>query len=82
MALAKDKKRVSITVTAESWDNLNKLSKELGWPSTWLGKEIDKMVKGILVLAQVAKNDADEQRQMTEEEAKKRYEDLMRKILE
>jgi hypothetical protein len=77
-----ERKRVSITVNAEPWDKLRILTKEIGWRDNWFGLEVDRMVAGMLVVAEQAKKDAEEQKKMTEAEAKKRYESLMRVVLE
>jgi len=66
----------------EPYERLRALIKELGWPKTWLAGEIDKMIAGLLQVAEQAIQDAKDHKEMTEEEAKKRYEDLMRAILD
>ena len=76
------RKRAYITLNAEPYENLMALGKSLGYRNNWLGLEIDKMIAGLLVIAQQAKQDAENNLQMTEGEARKRYEDLMRKVLE
>lgn len=76
------KKRILLTVEAEPFDEIKALAREIGWPKTWLSLEIDKLIAGLLLVARQAKKDAEERRQMTEEEARKRYEELMRRFLE
>lgn len=76
------RKRINITVDKEPYEALRALTKKLGWRDNWLSLEIDKLVAGLLVVAAQAAKDAEEQVEMTEEEAKKRYESLMRQILE
>lgn len=76
------KKRILLTVEAEPFDEIKALAREIGWPKTWLSQEIDKLVAGLLLVAKQAKKDAEERRQMTEDEARKRYEELMRRFLE
>ena len=76
------RKRVTITLSAEPYEQLMALAKHIGFRNNWLGLEIDKMVAGLLVIAEQAKRDAEEKIEMTEAEARKRYEDLMRKVLE
>lgn len=76
------RKRVTITVNAEPYENLMALAKILGFRNNWLSLEIDKMVSGLLVIAKQAQKDAEEKKEMTEGEARKRYEDLMRAVLE
>lgn len=76
------RKRVSITVNAEPWEELRRLTKLLGWRDNWLALQLDEMVAGMLIVAEQAQKDAEEKVQMTEAEARKRYEDLMRMVLE
>lgn len=76
------RKRISITVNAEPYEALRQLTKELKFRDNWLSLEIDNLIAGLLVIAAQAKKDAEERVEMTEEEARKRYEDLMRKLLE
>jgi len=76
------RKRISITVNAEPYEALRQLTKELKFRDNWLSLEIDNLIAGLLVIAVQAKKDAEERVEMTEEEARKRYEDLMRKVLE
>lgn len=76
------RKRVNITLNADPYEHLMALAKHLGFRNNWLGQEIDKLIAGLLMVAEQAKKDAEEKKEMTEAEARKRYEDLMRKILE
>lgn len=76
------RKRVNITLNADPYEQLMALAKELGFRNNWLGQEIDKLIAGLLVIAKQAKKDAEEQKEMTEAEARKRYEELMRRFLE
>jgi len=76
------RKRISITVDAEPYEALRALTKKLGWRDNWLSLQIDELIAGMLVVAAQAAKDVEEQREMTDEEAKKRYEGLMRQILE
>jgi hypothetical protein len=80
--IAKGKKKVGITLTAKPYEELQGLVKEMGWPLNWLSLEFDKIVQGLLVVAKQAKQDALNQKEMTEAEAKKRYEEIMRKVME
>ena len=82
MGIAKGKKKINIAVTAEPYERLREKTKAIGWPSNWLSKELDKMVNALLVVADQAVKDAEEQRKMTDDEAKARYEALTRKLLE
>lgn len=77
-----EKKKINIAVGKQNWEELQALVKTLGWPKNWLSTEIDKLVGGLLIVAKQAQKDVEDRKQMTEEEAKKRYEDLMRTILE
>ena len=76
------RKRVSITLNAEPYENLMDLARVLGFRNNWLSLEIDKLIAGLLVIAEQAKKDAEDNKEMTEAEAVKRYEDLMRKFIE
>jgi hypothetical protein len=75
-------KKAGITVDAEKWDALQDLGRELGQPKNWLSVEIGNLVDMLLVVAVQARKDAEEKKQMTEKEAKARYEMLARKVLE
>lgn len=76
------KKGKLLRLNAEPYEELQALVRELGWPKTWLTHEVDRLVAGLLLVAKQAKQDAEERRQMTEAEARKRYEELMRRFLE
>lgn len=82
MSIAKGKKRITITVDSEPYERLRELTKILGWKDNWLGPELDKLIAGVLIVAEQARKDAEEKLQLTEEQAAKRYEDLMRATLE
>ena len=77
-----EKKKINITVNKANWEEMQCLVRELGWKNNWLSSQIDKMVAGLIVVAKQAKKDVADKREMTEAEARKRYEELMRKILE
>jgi len=76
------KKRKLLALQAEPYEELQALVKLLGWPNTWLASEIDKMIAALLIVAKQAIQDAEERKGFTEAEAKKRYEDMMRLLLE
>lgn len=76
------KKRKLLALEAEPYEKLQALVKELGWPKTWLSHEVDRLIAGLLAVAEQAKKDAEELKEMTEAEAQKRYENLMRVFLE
>ena len=76
------KKGKLLRLNAEPYEELQALVRELGWPKTWLTHEVDRLVAGLLLVAKQAKQDAEDHRQMTEAEARKRYEELMRRFLE
>jgi len=76
------KKKKLLALEAEPYERLQALVKELGWHKSWLAHEIDRLIVGLLVVAEQAKKDAESLREMSEEEARKRYEDLMRRFLE
>jgi len=71
-----------VTVKAEPYERLRELTRLLGWKDSWLGPELDKLIAGVLIVAEQAKKDAEENLKLTEEQAAKRYEDLMRATLE
>lgn len=72
------RKRISLTVNAEPYDELRRLTKEIGWRDNWLGLEIDKMVAGALKVAAQAKIDAQKEKPDPEEDRISRYEEIMR----
>lgn len=76
------KKKKLLALEAEPYERLMTLVKQLGWPKTWLAHEIDRLVAGLLLVAEQAIKDAEELKDMTEDQAKQRYEAMMRKILE
>ena len=75
-------KRIAITLNAEKYEALRKIIKELDWPDRWFSLQVDLLLDGLLQVAELARKDAEEQKEMTEAEAKKRYEDVMRKVME
>lgn len=77
-----EKKKINIAVQKANWEELQGIVKYLGWPKSWLSSEIDRLVAGLVIVARQAKEDAEKKVEMTEAEAKKRYEDLMRKLME
>lgn len=77
-----ERKRINITVNKEPYEKLRALTKILGWRDNWISLELDKLVDGMLLIAEQAKRDAEEKKDMTDDEARKRYESLMRTILE
>jgi len=77
--IAKGKKRVLITVTAEPWERLQAKAKKAGLPQNWLSTEIDRFIPGLLAVVEQAEQDALDRREMTEAEAMARYAELMTK---
>lgn len=75
------KKKKMLALEKEPYEKLQALIKELGWGKNWLALQLDKTIAGLLIVAEMAKEDAKNRKQMTEEEAKKRYEDAMRKLM-
>lgn len=73
------RKRIAIMVNADPYEELRRLTKELGWRDNWLGLEIDKMVEGALNVATQAKIDAMKDAPEPEEVRVARYEEIMRK---
>ena len=54
------------------------------WPvfnPDWISLELNRMIKALRSVAQQAIEDSKTKREMTEEQARKRYEDLMREKL-
>ena len=49
------KKRILLSVEAEPFDEIKVLAREIGWPKTWLSREIDKLIAGLLLVARQAK---------------------------
>lgn len=76
------KKKKMLALEAEPYERLQALVKDLGWPKNWLAGQIDQVIAGLLLVAEQAKKDAENLQNLTEAEASKRYEDMMRKILE
>lgn len=73
------RKRICIMVNADPYEELRRLTKELGWRDNWLGLEIDKMIEGALNVAAQAKIDAAKDLPEPEEDRITRYEEIMRK---
>ena len=82
MSIDKNKKRISLTVEAEPYEDLRRLGRLAGFNSDWISAEFNRMVKALRSVAHQAIEDAAHKKEMTEEQARKRYEDLMRKKLE
>ena len=80
--IAKGKKRVLITVTAEPWERLQAKAKSAGLPQNWLSSEIDRFIPGLLAVVEQAEQDALDRREMTEAEAMARYAELMMKQMD
>jgi len=79
---APGKKRIGLTVDAACYEKLRALIAELGWPDNWFSVQVDQLQHGLLLVAEQARKDAENNLVMTEAEAKKRYEEMMRKIME
>lgn len=79
--LPEGSKRVALTVNAKNWENLQALGKKAGFNQNWLSVEVDKFAHGLLAVAMQAVKDAEERKEMSEEEALKRYENLMREVM-
>ena len=73
------KKRISLTVEAEPYEDLRRLGDLAGFNPDWISLELNRMIKALRSVAQQAIEDSKTKREMTEEQARKRYEDLMRK---
>ena len=75
------KKRISLTVEAEPYEDLRRLGDLAGFNPDWISLELNRMIKALRSVAQQAIEDSKTKREMTEEQARKRYEDLMREKL-
>lgn len=64
------KKRISITVTAEPYDNLQRNAKRAGFGAKWFGREIDKLVQGLDKIVTIAAQLRETGYEMTEKERK------------
>ena len=82
MSIGKGKKRVNLTVDQKSWDELRALGRAAGFRVDWLSVEFDRFLRSLHSVAMQAVEDAQQKQEMTEAEAKERYEKLMRKKLE
>lgn len=76
------KMKKMLALEKEPYEKLQALIKELGWPKYWLARQIDIVIEGLLVVAEHAKKDLEDQKEMTKAEAMKRYEEMMRQYLE
>lgn len=74
-------KRVMINVPTETWERLQALAKEVGMPPGWLSAQISQFLPGLLIVAEQAKKDAEARLQLSETQAKKRYEKLFWDLL-
>ena len=75
------KKRISLTVEAEPYEDLRRLGDLAGFNPDWISLELNRMIKALRSVAHQAIEDSKTKREMTEEQARKRYEDLMREKL-
>lgn len=80
--LPEGKKRVALSVDSQIWEEIQSYRKKAGMPQNWLSTAINEFLPGLLAVVKQAEKDAVERKNMTEEEAMKRYEDLMRKELQ
>ena len=78
MAIGKGKKRVQVTVDSKAFDELRELGRAAGFRDGWLSVEFDRMVRALHSVVLQAVQDAQDKQEMTEDQAKKRYEALMR----
>lgn len=76
------KKRVALTVPAEEYESLRAMGKKAGFPDHWISDQFGTVIKVLHAVAEKAVKDAEEKRQMSEEEAKKRYEEIARQAVE
>lgn len=71
-----------VTVDEKSWEELRSLGKAAGFRRDWLSVEFDRMVRSLHSVAMQAVQDAQDEREMTDAQARERYEILMRQKLE
>ena len=60
---------------------MRRLGDLAGFNPDWISLELNRMIKALRSVAQQAIEDSKTKREMTEEQARKRYEDLMREKL-
>ena len=82
MAIGKGKKRVQVTVDSKAFDELRELGRAAGFRDGWLSVEFARLVRALHSVALQAVQDAQDKQEMTEDQAKKRYEALARQKLE
>ena len=82
MSIGKGKKRVQVTVDSKAFDELRELGRAAGFRDGWLSVEFDRIVRALHSVALQAVQDAQDKQEMTEDQAKKRYEALARQKLE
>ena len=75
------RKKNFFTVEAEPYEDLRRLGDLAGFNPDWISLELNRMIKALRSVAQQAIEDSKTKREMTEEQARKRYEDLMREKL-
>lgn len=75
------KKRVAITVTTKTWEELQAIAKRAGMPSNWLSHEIDRFLPGLVAVVKQAEKDALERMDMTDKQAMARYMEIMQKSI-
>ena len=75
------KKEFLLLSEAEPYEDLRRLGDLAGFNPDWISLELNRMIKALRSVAQQAIEDSKTKREMTEEQARKRYEDLMREKL-
>ena len=72
-------KRAAITVHAETWEKLQAIARKAGLAPGWLSEAIDGFLPGLLKVMEQAEKDAENRKEMTDQEASFRYAQLMAK---
>ena len=70
MKIPDAKKRISLTVEAEPYEDLRRLGDLAGFNPDWISLELNRMIKALRSVAQQAIEDSKTKREMTEEQAK------------
>jgi len=74
-------KRYQFTLTQETVEELQDLLKKAGLPPSWLSREIDRMLPGLLAVVKQAMKDAEDRLKMTESQAAARYAAIMSTVM-
>lgn len=75
-------KPIRLCLNAENFAHLRKVGEELGWSKTWISREINGILAGLVAVVDQAKKDAERLEQETDEVRKERYQSLMEKAMD